>query len=71
MAKGAIASRARDVLIVKKLNKCTLIILVSSLFLTRQHPVWYLNNKNLKTTCLHEKTFQFFKNGHLIGRKKV
>jgi len=37
-------ARARGVLIVKKLNKCILRILVSYLFLDRQHPVWYFNN---------------------------
>ena len=37
MPKGASEARARDVLIVKKLNKCTLSILMPNLFPDRQH----------------------------------
>ena len=36
-------------------------ILVSHLSLDRQHPVWYLNNKDPKTSCLHEIENQIFK----------
>jgi len=46
-------------LIVEKLNKCILKIVVSNLFLTRQHPVWYINSKDPKTSCLHEIEIQF------------
>jgi len=42
--KGASTTRARGVLIVKKLNKCTLKSLVSNLFVDRQHSDWYLKN---------------------------
>ena len=52
--KGASAATARDVLIRKKLNKCTLKIYVCTLLLDRPHPVWYLNNRDPKTSCLPE-----------------
>ena len=57
MPKDASAGRAHGVLIVKKLNKCTLRILVPNLFLDRQRIIsihWYLG-------CLHETEIQIFK----------
>ena len=63
MPKDASAGRAHGVLIVKKLNKCTLSILVPNLFLDRQLIIsiqrnisihWYLG-------CLHETEIQIFK----------
>jgi len=57
MPKDASAGRAHGVLIVKKLNKCTLSILVPNLFLDRQRIIsihWYLG-------CLHETEIQIFK----------
>jgi len=50
MAKGAITARARSVLIVKKLNKCTLSILVSNTCLDRQCNI----SIHQYLSCLHE-----------------
>ena len=44
MPKGASAARARGVLIVKKLNKCTLSILVSIFRLDIQTPIYWLSS---------------------------
>ena len=54
--EGTSAARARDVLIGKKLNKCTLSILVANLFLDTLCNIsihWYLS-------CLHEIEIHFF-----------
>jgi len=51
MLNGVNAARARGVLMVKKLNKCTLSILVSTLFLDKQCNI----SIHLYPRCLHER----------------
>ena len=64
MLKGASGARAHGVLIVKKLNKWTLSILVSNLFLDRQHNI----SIHRYISCFHEIHVKFSKK-YLIGRK--
>ena len=62
MADGESAARTRDIFVVKNTVKCTLIIIEYNLYMDKQHPVCYLNNKEPKTSCLHEIEIQIFQN---------